>query len=31
MRVRAASIDGGFSLRSKPGSGTAIEVVLRPA
>jgi signal transduction histidine kinase len=30
MRVRAASIDGGFSLRSNPGSGTAIEVVLRP-
>jgi signal transduction histidine kinase len=30
MRVRAASIDGGFSLRSRPGSGTAIEVVLRP-
>jgi signal transduction histidine kinase len=31
MRVRAASIDGGFSLRSLPGRGTAIEVVLRPA
>ena len=30
MRVRAASIDGGFSLRSRPGTGTAIEVVLRP-
>jgi signal transduction histidine kinase len=29
MRTRAASIDGGFTLRSAPGSGTAIEVVLR--
>jgi signal transduction histidine kinase len=30
MRLRAASIHGGFSLRSTPGRGTAIEVVLRP-
>jgi len=29
MRARAASIDGGFSLRSIPGRGTALEVVLR--
>jgi signal transduction histidine kinase len=29
MRARAASIDGGFSLRSAPGRGTALEVVLR--
>jgi signal transduction histidine kinase len=29
MRSRAASIDGGFSLRSAPGRGTALEVVLR--
>ena len=29
MRARAASIDGGFSLRSTPGRGTALEVVLR--
>jgi signal transduction histidine kinase len=29
MRLRAASIEGGFSLRSQPGIGTAIEVVLR--
>ena len=29
MRLRAASIEGGFSLRSQPGVGTAIEVVLR--
>ena len=29
MRARAASIDGGFSLRSRPGHGTALEVVLR--
>jgi signal transduction histidine kinase len=29
MRTRAASIDGGFTLRSAPGKGTAIEVVLR--
>jgi signal transduction histidine kinase len=31
MRTRAASIDGGFTLRSAPGSGTSIEVVLRGA
>lgn len=30
MRSRAASIQGVFSLRSSPGQGTAIEVVLRP-
>ena len=30
MRSRAASIEGAFSLRSSPGRGTAIEVVLRP-
>jgi signal transduction histidine kinase len=30
MRSRAASIEGVFSLRSAPGRGTAIEVVLRP-
>ncbi len=29
MRARAASIEGGFSLRSMPGRGTALEVVLR--
>ncbi|MGH2932887.1 MAG: sensor histidine kinase [Gaiellaceae bacterium] len=29
MRARAESIEGGFSLRSKPGRGTALEVVLR--
>jgi signal transduction histidine kinase len=29
MRERAASIDGGFSLRSTPGRGTSLEVVLR--
>jgi signal transduction histidine kinase len=29
MRLRAASIEGGFTLHSQPGSGTAIEVVLR--
>jgi signal transduction histidine kinase len=29
MRQRAASIDGGFTLVSKPGHGTALEVVLR--
>jgi signal transduction histidine kinase len=29
MRRRAESIEGGFSLRSQPGRGTAIEVVLR--
>ncbi len=31
MRSRAASIGGAFSLRSAPGRGTAIEVVLRAA
>ncbi|MGH3010045.1 MAG: histidine kinase [Gaiellaceae bacterium] len=29
MRARAASIEGGFSLQSAPGRGTALEVVLR--
>jgi len=29
MRDRAASIDGGFRIRSTPGRGTALEVVLR--
>ena len=29
IRSRAKSIDGGFSLTSKPGFGTALEVVLR--
>ena len=29
MRDRAMSIDGGFSVRSTPGRGTALEVVLR--
>jgi signal transduction histidine kinase len=29
MRARADSIAGGFSLTSRPGSGTALEVVLR--
>ena len=29
MRARAESIEGGFSLRSTPGLGTALEVVLR--
>jgi signal transduction histidine kinase len=29
MRERAASIDGGFSFRSIPGRGTALEVLLR--
>jgi signal transduction histidine kinase len=29
MRARAKSIEGGFSLRSTPGRGTALEVVLR--
>jgi signal transduction histidine kinase len=31
MRRRADSIDGGFALRSEPGRGTEIEVVLRAA
>jgi len=30
MRLRAASIDGVFSLVSAPGRGTAIDVMLRP-
>jgi signal transduction histidine kinase len=29
MRRRAESIEGGFELRSRPGRGTALEVVLR--
>jgi two-component system NarL family sensor kinase len=29
MRERAASIGGALTLRSTPGSGTALEVVLR--
>jgi signal transduction histidine kinase len=29
MRLRATTIDGGFNLRSRPGRGTAVEVVLR--
>jgi signal transduction histidine kinase len=29
MKLRAESIDGGFSLRSTPGRGTSIEVELR--
>ena len=29
MRLRAESIEGGFALRSHPGRGTALEVVLR--
>ena len=29
MRERAASIDGGFNIRSVPGAGTSLEVVLR--
>ncbi|HXG76643.1 MAG TPA: ATP-binding protein, partial [Gaiellaceae bacterium] len=31
MRRRAEAIDGDLTLRSAPGRGTAIEVVLRPA
>ena len=31
MRSRAEAIDGALTLRSNPGRGTAIEVVLRPA
>lgn len=31
MRLRAAAIDGDLSVRSAPGRGTAVEVVLRPA
>ena len=29
MRLRAKTIDGGFVLRSRPGRGTAFEVMLR--
>jgi len=29
MRDRASSIEGGFHVRSTPGLGTALEVVLR--
>ena len=29
MRQRAQTIDGGFALRSRPGRGTSLEVVLR--
>jgi len=29
IRARAASIEGGFTLRSRPGWGTALEVTLR--
>jgi signal transduction histidine kinase len=29
MRARSASIGGGFKLRTQPGGGTALEVVLR--
>ena len=29
LRARAASIGGGFTLRSRPGRGTALEVTLR--
>jgi signal transduction histidine kinase len=29
MRERAASIGGALTLRSTPGAGTALEVVLR--
>jgi signal transduction histidine kinase len=29
MRLRAETIDGGFALRSRPGAGTSLEVVLR--
>src|SRR4029079_187530 len=29
LRQRAAAIGGGFTLRSAPGHGTALEVVLR--
>ena len=29
MRLRAATIDGGFALRSRPGLGTAVEITLR--
>ena len=29
MRLRAKTIEGGFALRSRPGRGTSLEVVLR--
>jgi signal transduction histidine kinase len=29
MKLRAKTIDGGFALRSRPGRGTALEIVLR--
>jgi signal transduction histidine kinase len=29
IRARTESIDGGFTLSSRPGRGTALEVVLR--
>lgn len=29
MRLRAATIEGGFALKSRPGRGTSLEVVLR--
>ena len=29
MRLRAKTIEGGFALRSRPGRGTALEIVLR--
>jgi signal transduction histidine kinase len=31
MRLRAEAIDGDLNVRSAPGRGTAVEVVLRPA
>lgn len=31
MRLRAEAIDGDLSVRSAPGRGTSVEVVLRPA
>jgi len=31
MRSRAQAIDGALTLRTQPGRGTAVEVVLRPA
>jgi signal transduction histidine kinase len=31
IRARAASIEGGFRLRSRPGFGTALEITLRSA
>jgi signal transduction histidine kinase len=31
MRLRARAIEGDLSVSSKPGSGTAVEIVLRPA